>query len=273
MSTRFRGPRLSGAWRTAVTTALIVAVGFSSPGCVASKKYKMVKKDAARPAAELKWTAGTETAALRLQTVIVFKGPGSWKREARWDEYGVQVTNHGTAPLVIEEAALIDLLAQPQAPGDDPWLLEKRSRTNWDKYGKTGLKLLAGAGAVALYGAALTASAVGSILGGGAAAGGGAAVLSIIPVVAVVDIVVVAVINNDNKKKVVAEFSRRRLVLPLTVQPGESVAGSLFFPMTPGPQKLIVRGQQAGQPVELALELKPLAGLHLKPNQATPTSP
>lgn len=251
---------------------LMIAVALLG-GCVASKKYKLVKQDVARPPATLDWVAHSESADLLLQSVIVFKGPGSWKREARWDEYVVTVTNRGTVPLTLDDAMLIDLLGQPQMPGADPWDLEKLSRTNWDKYGKTGLKLLAGAGAVVVYGAAVTASAMGSILGGGAAAGGGAAVLSIIPVVAVVDIAVVAVINSKNRKKVVDEFNRRRLVLPLNVPAGQSVTGSFFFPMTPGPQKFILRGRQGDRPVELAPDLAPLAELHLKPKAGKPTPP
>lgn len=242
-------------------------------GCVTSKKYKMVKKDATRPAAALNWTAGAETAGLTLESVIVFKGPGSWKREARWDEYRVVVTNRGTEPLVIEEAVLIDPLGQPQTPGVDPWKLEKLSYTNWDKYGKTGLKLLAGAGAVTLYVGAVVASTMGGLMAPTAAAGGGVVLLNIIPVVAIVDITAVAIMNNQNKKKVVAEFNRRRLPVPLTAAPGQSVAGSFFFPMTPAPRRLVLKGTAGEVPLELVLELKPLAALHLKPAGEKKTTP
>jgi hypothetical protein len=61
------------------------------------------------------------------------------------------------------------------------------------------------------------------------------------------------------------EFTRRRLALPRTLGPGETVTGSLFFPMTPGPQRLILKTQSGEGPRELTLELKPLADLHLKP--------
>jgi hypothetical protein len=211
---------------------------------------------------------------MSLQSVIVFKGPGSWKREARWDEYVVTIANQGSVPMVIEEAPLIDLLGQPQAPGADPWKLEKLSYTNWDKYGKTGLKLLAGAGAVTLYGGAVVAVGVGSALAGpGAAAGGSVAVLNLIPVVAVVDITAVAIMNNQNKKKVAAEFTRRRLALPVVIAPGEMKTGSFFFPLTPGPQRLLVRGRSGDLPVSLELGLAPLAALHLKPGERKPPPP
>ncbi|MDP2138363.1 MAG: hypothetical protein Q8J74_10990 [Candidatus Didemnitutus sp.] len=137
--------------------------------------------------------------------------------------------------------------------------------TNSDKYGKTGLKLLAGAGVIVIYSAAATAAAMGSGMAGGAATGGAVAVLSVIPVVAVVNITAVVVMNSKNKAKVVAEFDRRRLDLSLPIAPGETVSGSLFSPMTPGPQRLQLRGRSGGESVERVLELKPLGALHLQP--------
>jgi len=236
-------------------------------GCVTSKKYRLAKDDTP-PAQPLGWSSSTPPAELTLRSLIVIGGPGSWKREARWDEYVVQVANHGDQPMVIDSAALTDLQGTPQFPGNDPWKLEKLSYTNWDKYGKTGLNLLAGAGLVTLYVGASAGVAAGSLLAGGstaAATGGAAAALAIVPVIAVVDIIAVASINHYNKEHVQLEFDRRRLVLPLTVAPGATTTGSFFFPMTPGPQRLTLKGNAGEAPLELVLELKPLAGLHLKP--------
>ncbi len=233
-------------------------------GCVTAKKYRLAK-DGTPPAQPLGWSISTPPAELTLRSLIVIGGPGSWKREARWDEYVVQVANHGDQPMIINSAALTDLQGTPQFPGSDPWQLEKLSYTNWDKYGKTGLKLLAGAGMVTFYVGASAGVAAGSLLAGGStAAGGGGAALAIIPVVAAVDILVVASMNHYNKEHVQLEFDRRRLVLPLTLAPGATTNGSLFFPMTPGPQRLTVKGKSGDAPFELVLELKPLAGLHLK---------
>ena len=169
--------------------------------------------------------------------------------------------------LAVDTAALTDLQGTPQFPGTEPWALEQLSYTNWDKYGKKGVKLLAGAGALMLYGVAVEAAALSSFLAGGATTGA-VVIVDVIPVVAVVDIAVVAVMNHNNKVKVQEEFNRRRLSLPLTLPPGKSVAGSLFFPMTPGPQRLRLKGRSGDTPFELVLELKPLAGLHLKPAAA-----
>lgn len=252
--------------RRRAVAALAFGLGLLLAGCVTAKKYRLAKDDTP-PAQPLGWSISAANADLTLQALIVFKGPGSWKREARWDEYVVTIGNRGSQPLVIESAQLTDLLGQPQLPGEDPWKLEKLSYTNWDKYGKTGLKLLAGAGAVIIYAGAVTAASMGSLLAGPGAAAGGVGALAIIPVVAVVDIGVVAVMNHNNRIKVETEFAKRRLVLPLTIPAGASASGSFFFPMTPGPQRLALRGHSAEQPVELVLELKELAGLHLAPKK------
>lgn len=244
---------------------VMLLVGFTLSGCVTSKKYKMTKKVDELPPQALNWTTSAASVDVILQSVIAFKGPGSWKREARWDEYVVKVSNHGGQPLRIDSAGLIDVLGQMQSPGGDPWKLEKLTHTNWEKYGKTGLKLLAGAGVVTLYAGAVVASTMGGLLAPSAAAGGGVALLNIIPVAAVIDITAVAIMNNQNKKKVVVEFNRRRLPLPLTLEAGQACAGSFFFPMTPAPQRLILKGAAGEVPFELTLELKPLAALHLNP--------
>ncbi len=260
------GPTSRSARRCGWRLVILMPALLVLTGCVTAKKYRLAKPNTP-PAKLLNWQAETPPVELTLQTVIIFKGPGSWKREARWDEYRVQLANHGDQPAMVDTAALTDLQGTPQFPGTEPWALEQLSYTNWDKYGKKGVKLLAGAGALMLYGVAVEAAALSSFLAGGATTGA-VVIVDVIPVVAVVDIAVVAVMNHNNKVKVQEEFNRRRLSLPLTLPPGKSVAGSLFFPMTPGPQRLRLKGRSGDTPFELVLELKPLAGLHLKPAAA-----
>jgi hypothetical protein len=242
------------------TTGVILLLSLVLSGCVTSKKYKMAKEDMP-PAQLLGWSVSSPPAELMLETLIVFKGPGSWKHEARWDEYVVLLFNRGAQPLRIDTVTLIDLEGQPQIPGSDPWYLEKLSYTNWDKYGKTGRDLLAGAGVATMY-----AGGVGFLAFGGAISIATMnALLIAAPVVMVADVTTVAVINHQNRDKVVKEFARRGLVLPVTVAPGAHLEGSWFFPMTPGPQRLTVKGMAGDAPLELVLDLKRLANLHLRP--------
>jgi hypothetical protein len=242
---------LVGVWLIAALAS------FSLSGCVTSAKYRLAGKDTP-PAVPMNFTAGSAALGLQLAAVIVYEGPGAWKQKALWDEYVVSLTNRSAEPLTIDGATLIDMLGAGQVPGADPWKLEKLSEANWKQYVRVGQVVLgvgAAAGAVEL-----------AVIGAGIA-GGGAAILAVVPVVLITDLAVVAVLNHRNKDKVEKEFTRRRHALPLTLAPGATAQGSFFFPLAPGPQRLIVRGRTRSQTVEVVLDLKPLAGLHRQPVQ------
>ncbi len=51
-------------------------------------------------------------------------------------------------------------------------------------------------------------------------------------------------------------------------RPSNCARSSLFFRLAPGPQRLVIRGHSAAQPVELTVDLKSLADLHLKSGTA-----
>lgn len=248
-----------------VGVVLVVALLFTQTGCTTAKKYRLVKKPEP-PAASLEWSVVGDGVKFTVEHVIVFKGPGSWKREAKWDEYVVRLENMTDVPWQIERAELVDLRGQPQTIGSDPWQLEKQSTTNWQRYRSAGIKLLAGAGAVLVYGTAVSAVALGSLLGGAGATGASAA-LSAVPVVFLVNVVVVIGLNDSNRKKVETEFKRRRLEVPLEIAPQSGLQGSWFFPMTPAPQMLRLHCRRNGESFTLELPLPELAKLHLKPDK------
>lgn len=247
--------------------ALVVALPLD--GCITSARYKLAKPGGPAPTTLDLRDASSPLLEVDLQHVIVYHDPGSWKRNARWDEYQLVLVNRGNQPVVIQSVLLIDTLGAAQAPGDDPWKLEQLSRSNWDRYGKTGLAVVAGAGAAAAYTAGVVAAAsswafIGAVL---------TPTLIAIPVLAIADVSAVATLNERNKHAVETEFQRRRLSLPLTITPGASVTGSLFFPMTPGPRQLIVEGRAGELAVHTALALDPISSLHLKAPAAAAGAP
>lgn len=136
---------------------LLAVITLTLSGCVSSH-YQLAKSANANPAVilDLKTTpgvGGSEPSSLAdasLRNVIVYHGPGSWKRDAYWDEYVVSITNRGTAPLVIETATLADFQGNSTSPCADPWTLEKESLTSWQKLksSQMGNQLALGAGAV-----------------------------------------------------------------------------------------------------------------------------
>lgn len=247
-------------------TVIFLLIGFL-PGLTGCSGYSLVERSDQRPAQLLYWRAANPHAEVILHSVIVPGGSGSWVEGARWDEYEVQISNLGREPLVIGSVVLIDLLGRPQAPGASMRELARRSSANWPLYGKNVL-LAAGAGLT--YKVAAAAAAVGAIgTGSGAIAGGlgGDVAYEFLP----------AVLQDDQEPpdrfKIRANFEHVRFRLPVTIAPGARQKRSFFFPMTPGPQRLVIKGTTGDAPLELTLELEPLAGLHLKPATEMKTTP
>lgn len=224
--------------RSAFLTAVIIALVLCcQSGCVATK-YKLAKKDT--PPVQPLNIAFLPSPPLQatLAALISYGGPGSWKREALWDEYVVTLENHGERPLTIDSATLGDSAGTPYAAGSDPWALEKQSKKLEKQYRDRGEAFIRAAGPGVLIvgaGAATVSAAAGStaIVSAGVA---GAAIATV--VVLPVYYATVLGINHHNKKAVMAEFKRRRLPLPLTLAAGETRSGSLLYPMVRSPSSL-----------------------------------
>src|SRR3979411_2456355 len=76
------------------------------PGCISSK-YKFAGKQTP-PARALNVPFPPAPLDASLASVVTDGGPGSWKREAFWDEYVVALHNTGDQPLQISSATLAD---------------------------------------------------------------------------------------------------------------------------------------------------------------------
>jgi hypothetical protein len=249
------------------TTVVIVSVLSVLCGCVATR-YKLAKKDT--PPVEALNIAFPPAGPLqaKLATLIVYRGPGSWKREALWDEYVVEVVNDGDRPLIIDAATLLDSKGMPYAAGSDPWTLERQSKKLEEQYRDRGEAFVrtAGAGLVIVGAGAAAGSAAagsGAALVAPAAAGAAAAAVVVVVVVLPVYYVSILAINHHNKKAVMREFERRRLALPLTLAPGETRTGSLFFPMVRSPSSLALHGASDSVTTTAGLSLGFLRTLHV----------
>lgn len=252
----------------AVALSLGVALVFT--GCT-SPKYKAAPKNTP-PAVMLNLPSSEPPVEALLQTVIIYRGPGSWKLNAYWDEYIVTVANRGNALVKVDSAWLTDFQGQATASGTNPWELELGSRSLIDKgFGKAndaavviggGIGILAvggGIGAVAFSGAAFIGSA------------GGAAIAGVVFLPAVIGGTIYT--NVSNRHAIEREFARRQLVLPVMLVPGQLVQGSLIFRISPGPQRLTLKCRVDDKPRDVIIDLAPLAGLHLKsPHDTNPTT-
>jgi len=257
--------RSLGRWTAFAQTAVIVTGLGVLCGCV-STKYQMAKKDT--PPIELLSIAFPPAAPLKatLASLISYGGPGSWKREALWDEYVVELVNQGEAPLTIDSATLLDSKGTPYAAGSDPWVLEKQSKDLERQYRNNGEAFLRAAGpGVVVVGVGVAAGAAGGASLVAPAVVGAAVAAIVLPVY----YVSVLGINHHNKKAVMAEFKRRRLALPLTLAPGETRAGSLFFPMVRSPGSLALHAGNESVTTTAVLSLGFLSALHLPAAPAT----
>ena len=227
-------------------------------GCV-SNKYKEAKKDIPPPQM-LNVAFASAPLEATLNSVITYNGPGSWKRDAFWDEYVVTLHNPGSQPLTVTTAGLTDFAGVARTAGGEPWALENESKTLERKYKDAGMAFVRyTAPGVLIVGAGVAAISSAGIFSAGAATAATATVV-VLPLY----YIGVIVINHHNKVAMGEEFNRRRLVLPLTLAPGETRTGSLFFPMVPSPRSLSLGWSTGTASGESLLPLDFLHGLHIK---------
>lgn len=233
-------------------------------GCV-SAKYKPAPK-ATPPAVTLNLTATDPALSAVLHSAIIFQGPGSWKRSAYWDEYVISVANYSSTPMVVTNVELFDFTGKSATPGDNPWKVEKQSRSDLARLQSaagTALKIGASTLGVMTLGAMPAAAAVaGASVSGTVALAG----LMVDPAFLVGTIMR----NSSERGKIDREFNARRLELPVRLAPGEVRQGSLFFRISPGPTHVALHYELGnGEKGSLTLPLTPLASLHLtKPRPA-----
>jgi hypothetical protein len=237
-------------------------------GCLATE-YQFAAKDTA-PALDLKLAAAQPPIDVTLHTVLIYDGPGSWKRASLWDEYIVSMRNQGKEPLRVSAVVLLDAAGALRIPGDDPWALEKQSQTLEQRYLREGVAFARSEIPDALvYGSGAVGSAAGTMF---SAASATATTLGVVGLP--LYYVVVFGVDHYNKAAVHREFDGRRLVLPVTLWPGETQTGSFFFPMTPDPKSLDLYWSDAPGAKELVLSLQALHGLHdAAPAKRTPAAP
>ena len=191
VSPRFR---LSCRLRDFFTVGIVAAVAFSLTGCV-SPRYRLAEEgtplalalDISFPQAPLQAT---------LDAIIAYGGPGSWKREALWDEYVVTLQNHGERPVTINSATLADSDGTAYAAGNDPWALEKQSKILEKQYRARGVAFMRyAAPGVLIVGAGAGAIASAGIFSAGAATAATATVVALPAYY-----IIVSVINHKTRR-------------------------------------------------------------------------
>lgn len=207
-----------------------------------------------------------------LDWVIVRDGPGTWAKNADWDEYLLRISNLlSDQPIQVTSIAVVDSLNTRVEPQPGRKQLVKGSKQSARRYKRSGIKVKAGrgAGTMLVAGAAVTVvgygAAAASVVGAGygaAAGGAGAAaggLLLLGPALAVGGIVRAArnsAVNN--------QIEQRQKILPLEVPASGEIALDIFFPLAPSPRAVeLAYSDTSGEHIIVIDTSAALSGLHI----------
>ncbi|MEM7220954.1 MAG: hypothetical protein AAF515_21520 [Pseudomonadota bacterium] len=255
--------------------AALCALALAAIAGCAAKGTRLIEKPVAfEPPAPL-ITAADDHLSVTLDWVIVRDGPGSWAERVDWDEYLLRVDNLGSEPVILHAMQVVDSLGVAQASAAERVPLVLATKRNLRRYRREDIRVQAGIGGSGMLGASVAvagagigiASAAASASTLGAALGTatmGAAVVLAAPVVAIGGLR-----NVVREGRVDQRIGERATPLPLTVAPGATNPVDLFYPLTPGVQRIELSyslGSDApdAQPRALSIDTRQALGfLHL----------
>lgn len=252
-----------------MTCALVVVL----TGCGGAK---VLKKPEPLKTTQPLAVASDSRLATTLDWVIVRAGPGTWAKNADWDEYLLRFKNLTESPMQITNVWVYDSLGtQINRQLDRRALVEgtkgtKRRYRDSDIKVKAGMdtgKMLAAGAAVGVVGYGLAVGAATPTFGAAAAGGGGAGAAGAVLLAAPV-IVFLGIKKGVNNRKVNSEIIRRQTVLPLALPSSDEVSAKLFFPLSPSPTHVEVIYTDTEGEYRLVIDTQEaLDGLHLVPEK------
>ena len=218
-------------------------------------------------------SAANPQIAATLDWVIVRDGPGTWVRNAAWDEYLLRVQNLSNEPLEIANIPVYDSVGNRVESIANRRQLLKGSKRTARRYKKSGVKVNAGmgTGAMVAAGAAVTVvgvgvaygAAYGAFLSGASTVGTAGTVASGLVLLGPA-IMVGGIVKGVNNSRVNGEIERRQTALLITVPATEQKPLDLFFPLAPSPGHVEVTYRDAEGEHLLVIDTQAaLDGLHL----------
>jgi len=235
---------------TSLTFLIIVFFVFN--GCASSRLVEKPTENSP----DLHMSSNNEQINMSLNNVLIPNGPGSWIKDAKWDEYVVTITNLSSKPLSIAKISLVDPRGVYLDAGTDVITLEKTSERLAKAYKEAGIDFAVGVAPSALIVAGVAAGTVGAV----------AASTILLPVALVAAPIVYFKRQNDevkDREDVLAEFNRRRLANGMTITGNATITGSLFFPMVPNPQDLVMEYRIDNTISTIELKTQKIQGIHV----------
>ena len=226
---------------------------------------KVLKKPEPLVATQSLASASDQRLSATLDWVIVRDGPGTWSKNADWDEYLFRAHNLSDNEITIESIAIFDSLETMVEPNSNRKQLIRGTRAASSRYKDEGLKVKAGLGGGGLVAAGGATAAAGvSVLSATMAGATGTAAAAGVLVVAPV-LVVVGVFRGVNNSKVSREIENRSTDLPLALSADSEVALDVFFPLSPSPVRIEISYSDADAMHVLTIDTaEVLKGLHLR---------
>ena len=252
--------------------AVVVVFVVLITGCVGTK---LLDEPTLLPERNSLATVRDAVMAATLDWVIVRDGPGTWAKNADWDEYLLRLENRSTTNLRITEVYIEDSMGIKVFPGRDRKRLIAGSKQVAERYKDADIKIKAGTGTAVMVATVLGTTLVGaSVVQLGLAYASFASLLGISTSVGAVvttagaGLVLVGpamvIRNRRNQRKVDARIQDIRSRLPFPVEAGMVKRAALFFPISPSPRHIVISYRQGESTQTLRLETREsLAGLHL----------
>ncbi|MCH8308705.1 MAG: hypothetical protein IH930_11295 [Proteobacteria bacterium] len=222
--------------RQLVFTCALVCM-FVLSGCGGTKVLKEAQPiQTTQPLA----TVSDQQVTAILDWVIVRDGPGTWAKNADWDEYLLRIRNLSDQPIQVIRVIVVDSLDTRIESQPKRKQLVKGSKQTARRYKDSGIKVKAGrgAGTMLVAGAAVTVIGVGAasvvavsgatVAGSAGAAAGGLLLLG--PA-----LVVGGIVRGVRNSAVNKQIEQRQTVLPLELSAGEELPLNVFFPLAPSP--------------------------------------
>ena len=211
--------------------------------------------------------------------VVVRAGPGTWAKNADWDEYLLRFKNLSGSPIQITNVRVYDSLGTRIETQTDRKSLVKSSKQTKRRYRESKIKVKAGMGTATMLAAGTAVGVVGFGMAGASAAGGmgaassagagAGAVLLAAPIIAFVGIK-----RGVNNSKVNKEIIRRQTMLPMDIPPSKELSANLFFPLSPSPTHVEIIYTNAENEYRLLIDTQEaLNGLHLVQEKDTVQTP
>ena len=213
-----------------------------------------------------------------LQWVIVRDGPGSWAKNANWDEYLLSVNNQTGEEIQITGAHIVDSLGFQLSSDSNRSRLVKASRETIKRYKEIDIDInagyaggaamiAAGVGAGYLASAALNVAVEAALMSGATATGTMVVAASAAFIVAPI-LIVGGIMQGVNNHKVTTEIVARHTALPVKLAANETLRLNLFFPLAPSPQHIdIVYSGPFGESEIQINTSEILNGLHVMPSK------